>query len=171
MTVRRRRWTLTLPLGVAACVAYEIAGPPVPSIDGTYASIISVRYTNSLERRSDTFSASIALHDTHFRGNFDGTYHTAFGDTGRFAGTERPEGTLVVTDFGAPPKPIAYVMGLRQLYPWCHFPPLGAGQLTGRLAGDSLMATAQGSLPCVYQLDSVRLEVRTALQVQIVGVR
>jgi len=171
VTLRRRRLTLTLPLGVAACVAYEIAGPPVPSVDGTYASVIAVSYANTLELRSDTLPASITLHDTHFRGNFVGTYRTAFGDTGRFAGTERPEGTLVVTDFGAPPKPIAYVLGLRHLYPWCDFPQLGAGPLTGRLGGDSLLAAAQGLLPCFYQFDRVRLEVRTALQVQIVGVR
>src|SRR5204863_356948 len=86
-------------------------------------------------------------------------------------GSEGPEGTLVVTDFGAPPKPIAYVLGLRHLYPWCDFPQLGAGPLTGRLGGDSLLAAAQGLLPCFYQFDRVRLEVRTALQVQIVGVR
>src|SRR5439155_17727410 len=127
VTLRRRRCVLTLPLGVAACVAYDIAGPPVPSVDGTYATIIAVSYANTLELRSDTLPASITLHDTHFRGNFDGTYRTAFGDTGRFAGTERPEGTLVVTDFDAPPKPIAYVFGLRHLYPWCDFLQLVAG--------------------------------------------
>ncbi len=167
---RRAGGAIALLLPVAACVAYDIAGPPVPSVDGTYATIIAVSYANTLEVRSDTLLASITLRDTHFRGNFDGTYRTAFGDTGRFAGTERPESTLVVTDFGAPPKPIAYVMGLRRIYPWCDFPHLGTGALEGRLRSDSLLAAGQGLLPCFYRLDSL-LVVKTELHVQIVGLR
>jgi len=161
-----------LPLALlSACVAYDTAGPPVPSIDGTYAAVITVSYANLIELRSDTLLASITLRDTHYRGRFDGTYRTGFGDSGRFAGVERPESTLVVDVFGAPPKPIAYVTGLRQLYPWCDFPRLGTGPLSGRLRGDSLLVDGQGSVPCFYQLYGAPVEIGTELRVHIVAVR
>jgi hypothetical protein len=160
-------------------VAYDTSGAEVPAIDGTYATTIAVSYANYIELRSDTLLASIRLRDLNYRGTFDGTYRTAFGDSGRVAGVERPERTLVVAEFGAPPptpalaplKPIAYVMGLRRLYPWCDFPRLGTGPLSGRLSGDSLLLDGQGSLPCFYQLYGTPVEIGTELRLRIVGVR
>jgi hypothetical protein len=168
------RVLFTLPIGaLLTCVVYDSAGPEGPSIDGTYATTIAVSYSNYIELRTDTLLASITLQSLHNRGNFDGTYRTAFGDSGRFAGVEQPQGTLVVSEFGAPPprKPIAYVMGMRQLYPWCDFPRLGTGPLPGRLGDDSLFAYGQGSVPCFYQLNGTPVEVRTELHLQIVGIR
>ena len=163
---------LALPLVASpACVAYDTAGPTVPSIDGTYATVIAVSYANHIELRSDTLLAWLTLRDVHYRGHFEGTYRTAFGDTGRFAGVERPDSTLVVDVFGAPPKPIAYITGLRQLYPWCDFPRLGTGPLPGRLRGDSLLVEGQGSVPCFYQLYGTPVEIGTELRLRIVGIR
>jgi hypothetical protein len=161
-----------LPLAAAAaCVAYDTAGPPVPSIDGTYVTTIAISYANYIELRSDTLTTWITLHDIHYRGNFEGTYRTALGDSGQVAGVERPERTLVVNVFGAPPKPIAYVLALRQLYPWCDFTRLGTGPLPGRLRGDSLLLDGQGSLPCFYQLAGTPVEIGTELKLHIIAVR
>lgn len=160
-----------LLVAAAACVAYDTAGPAVPSIDGTYTTRIAVSFANGLELRSDTLQAWITLRDVHYRGHFEGTYRTAFGDTGRFAGVERPESTLVVDVFGAPPKPIAYIVALRVLYSWCDFPRLGTGPLSGRLRGDSLLVDGQGSLPCRYHVGGDPFELKTELALRIVGVR
>ncbi len=168
---RDRASLRALPLVlIGACVAYDIAGVPVPNIDGTYATTIAVSYANYLELRSDTLTASIRLRDIHYRGQFEGTYRTALGDSGLVAGAERPESTLVVNVFGAPPKPIAYVIAIRRLYPWCDFPRLGTGPLLGRLRGDSLLLDGEGSAPCFYQLPTP-VEVGTTLRVHIVGTR
>ncbi len=153
-----------------SCVAYDSAGPPVPSIDGTYAAVIGIDYGNFFESRIDTLVASIVLRDTHYRGHFDGAYHIA-DDSGSFAGVLRPEGTLVVTVFGAPPKPIAYVGALRRLYSWCDFPRLGTGGLSGQLRGDSLLVDGHGSVPCFYHLFGQVAEVGTELRLHITGVR
>lgn len=155
---------------ICACVAYDTAGPPVPSIDGTYATTIAVSYANYLEQRSDTLTAFITLRDIHYRGSFNGTYHTALGDSGLVAGAERPESTLVVAVFGAPPKPIAYVVAIRRLYPWCDFPRLGIGPLFGRLRADSLLLDVDGAVPCFYQFPTP-VEVATTVSVHIVGIR
>jgi hypothetical protein len=155
---------------ICACVAYDTAGVPVPSIDGTYATTIAVSYANYLELRSDTLTAMITLRDIHYRGRFEGTYRTALGDSGLVAGAERPESTLVVDIFGAPPKPIAYVVAIRQLYPWCDFPRLGIGPLFGRLRADSLVLDVDGAVPCFYQFPTP-VEVATTVSVHIVGIR
>jgi hypothetical protein len=178
--MRARGKLLTSLLAASlACVAYDTAGSEVPAIDGTYMTTIAVSYANYIELRSDTLLASMTLRDLNYRGTFDGRYGTAFGDSGRVGGVERPERTLVVTEFGAPPpapalaplKPIAYVMGLRQLYPWCDFPRLGTGPLSGLLNGDSLLLNGRGSLPCFYHLNGTPVEIGTELHVRIVGVR
>jgi len=161
-----------LPLAtVAACVAYDTAGPAVPSIDGTYTTTIAISYENYVAMRNDTLTAWITLRDLHYRGRFDGTYRTALGDSGLFAGDERPEGTLVVNVFGALPKPIAYVMAVRQLYPWCDFPRLGTGPLLGRLGGDSLLVDGEGSVPCFYKFADTPFEIATTIRLHIVGIR
>lgn len=154
-----------------ACVAYDTAGPPVPNINGTYTTKIAVRLANDLELRSDTLLAWITVQDLHYRGHFAGTYRTALGDSGLIAGVERPESTVVVDVFGAPPKPIAQVIALRVLYSWCDFPRLGTGALSGQLSGDSLILDGQGSLPCRYDLSGPAFELRTELQLRIVGIR
>lgn len=153
-----------------SCVAYDSAGPPVPSIDGTYAAVIAIDYGNYLETRADTLAASIVLRDTHYRGHFDGAYHIA-DDSGSFAGVLRPESTLVVTDFGAPPRPIAYVGALRRLYPWCDFARLGTGPLPGQLRGDSLLVDGNATVPCFYHLFGQIPEIGTGLHLRIIGVR
>ena len=72
--------------------------------------------------------------------------------------------------FGAPPKPIAYVVAIRQLYPWCDFPRLGIGPLFGRLRADSLVLDVDGAVPCFYQFPTP-IEVVTTVSVHIVGIR
>ena len=153
-----------------SCVSYDPAGPAVPSIDGTYATTIVIDYSNYLETRTDTLAGSIMLRNTHYRGQFDGAYRIA-DDSGSVAGVLRPEGTLVVTDFGAPPKPIADVGALRQLYPWCDFPRLGTGPLPGQLLADSLLVDGSASVPCFYHLFGQIVEIGTDLRLRIIGVR
>jgi hypothetical protein len=153
-----------------SCVAYDSAGPPVPSIDGTYAAAIVIDYSNYFEARTDTLVASIALRDTHYRGHFDGAYRIA-DDSGSVAGILRPEGTLVVTEFGAPPQPISHVAALRQRYAWCDFTRMGSGPLPGQLRGDSLLLDGSASLPCFYQVFGETVEIGTELRLHISGVR
>lgn len=155
---------------VAACVSYDPAGPPVPSIDGAYATTVTVVYSNYLETLTDTLAGSVTVWDTHYRGHFDGYYRIS-GDSGSFAGVLRPEGTLTVTDWGAPPEPIAYVGALRKLYPWCEFPLLGTGALVGQLKADTLVADGSGSLPCYYHLFGQVVDIGAQLTLHIVGVR
>lgn len=169
--MRARVVALAGALTAAGCVAYDTAGPPVPSIDGTYSIVIAVGYSNYIELLDDTLLASFTLRATGYRGRFEGTYRTALGDSGLVGGRERPESTLVVDVFGAPPKPIAYVIGLRQLFPWCDFARLGPGLLSGRLRGDSLLIDGQASVPCFYQLEGQAPAVGTELVLHIVGVR
>jgi len=171
MTWRRPALPALSTVLMLACVAYDIAGPPVPSLAGTYATTILVRYANYLEMRSDTLLASITLRDTHYRGRFEGTYRTAFGDSGQFAGAERPESTLIVDVFGVPPNPFAHVLGLRQLYPWCDFARIGAGPLLGRLRSDSLLLDGQASVLCFYRINGMALQIGTDLELTIRGVR
>src|SRR5437867_2181252 len=101
--------------GLAACVSYDPAGPPVPRIDGTYAARIVLRLENTIEIRSDTFTAAITIHGTGYRGHFTGNYAVARSDSGPFGGVISPDGSLVVTEFGTPPKPIAGVAFIRNL--------------------------------------------------------
>lgn len=153
-----------------SCVSYDAVGPGVPAIDGTYATTIAVEYSNSFEYRTDTLVGSITLWTSHYRGHFDGFYSIS-GDSGSFAGVLRPEGVLTVTDWGALPKPIAYVGALRRLYPWCDFPLLGSGTLPGELHGDTLVADGTASVPCSYWLFGQISDIGTQLSLHIVGVR
>lgn len=172
---RRRRphpGLLCALAGAAAlsCVGYDSAGPPVPGIDGTYATTITVAYANYVETLSDTLAAMITVWNTHYRGRFDGYYRIA-ADSGSFGGALRPEGTLTVTDWGTPPKPIAYVGALRRLFPWCDFALLGTGPLTGSLRADTLTADGAGSVPCYYHLYGQVVSIGAQLTIHIQGVR
>lgn len=158
-------------LAALSCVAYDPAGPPVPRIDGTYASTIVVSLANEVESRGDTFAATIAMRGTGYRGQFVGTYHIAPSDSGPIAGAEILNGSLTVTEFGTPPKPIAGVASIRALYPWCDFPRLGTGPMPGSLRADSLVVVGGGSVPCIYQVGGQVLNLTTAVRVQLAGVR
>ena len=155
---------------IVSCVSYDPAGPPVPSIDGTYAASIVIAYANYIEVRTDTLTGMISLWDGHYRGHFGGLYRVA-GDSGTFAGTLNPDGTLSVTDWGTSSEPIAGVGALRQLYPWCDFLRTGAGPLPGELRADSLLVDGGASLPCSYQLFGQVFDIGTQLQLHVVAVR
>lgn len=158
-------------VATCACVSYDPAGPAVPPIDGTYATIIAITFVNELELRHDTLLTAITLRGTGYRGRFTGFYRFTNGDSGRVGGMLRPEGLLTVTDFGAPPTPIANVRSVQRLYPRCDFLRLGTGPLPGELRGDSLLAIGRGSVPCLYPSDAATIEVGTELELTIVGVR
>ena len=172
------RWAdQVLPAGVAlawaagaGCVAYDPAGPAVPTLDGVWQATIAVAFESQAEVRSDTLSASLRLRDTHYRGRFAGNY-TIGGETGDFGGIMRPESTLVVDEFGAPPKPIAAVDTLRHLFPWCDFTRFGTGGLAGRLRADTLSADGQGSLFCFYWQYGQAGEIPSTLTLHIRAVR
>ncbi len=167
----RRAVTSLLALAVlGSCVSYDPTGPAVPAINGTYATVIQVDYLNYFERRSDTLAASLTLWDTHYRGHFGGYYRIG-PDSGRFEGALRPEGTLTVTDWGAPPKPLADIAALHDLYPWCDFAHLGAGPIPGALRGDTLVADATASVPCFYQLWGGVVAIGTTMGLHVLAVR
>jgi hypothetical protein len=154
----------------AACVAYDPAGPSVPPLDGVWQATISIAFENQLDARADTLAAELTLRDTHYRGRFAGSYLIGL-ETGAFGGIIRPESTLVVDEFGAPPKPIAAVDTLRRLYRWCDFTRLGTGGLTGRVHGDTLTADGQASLPCFYSQYGSEIEIPTTLTIGARAVR
>lgn len=156
---------------VAACVSYDPSGPPVPRIDGTYAALIVMTLDNVIETRSDTFTAAITLHGTGYRGHFVGTYDIAQSDSGPFAGMISPDGGLIVTEFGTPPKPIAGVAFIRNLYPWCDFPRFGTAPMSGALSGDSLRVDGRGSVPCFYQLAAPVGNLKTEITVTLRAAR
>jgi len=160
---------LALATGVA-CVAYDPAGPAVPSLDGSWSATLAVGFDNQAEIRSDTIHAELSLRDTHYRGRFAGSYQIG-AETGPFGGVIRPESTLVVDEFGAPPKPIAAVDTLRHLYPWCDFTLLGTGGLAGRLDSDTLKADGPATLPCFYSQYGREVEIPTTLTLRVRAVR
>ena len=157
--------------GVAACVSYDPAGPPVPRIDGTYSATIVIGLENPIEIRSDTFTATIVVRGTGYRGQFVGTYDIARSDSGPFAGSVSTDGGLMVTDFGTPPKPIAGVAFIRNLYPWCDFPRLGTSPMAGALSGDSLRVDGRGSVPCFYLLATSVANLKTEITVRLRAAR
>jgi len=157
--------------GLAACVSYDPAGPPVPNIDGQYAAMIVIRFENTIEIRSDTFTAALGIHGTGYRGHFGGAYDIARSDSGPFAGALATDGSLMVTEFGTPPKPIAGVAFIRNLYPWCDFPRLGTAPMPGVLSGDSLRVDGHGSVPCFYQLADSVANLKTEIDVQLSAAR
>jgi len=158
-------------VGLAACVSYDPAGPPVPRIDGTYAAMIVLGLENTIEIRSDTFTAAITIHGTGYRGHFAGTYTIVRSDSGPFGGVISPDGSVVVTEFGTPPKPIAGVAFIRNLYPWCDFPRFGTGPMPGALSGDSLLVDGRGSVPCFYQLAAPVGNLKTEITVRLRAAR
>ncbi|MEX2156139.1 MAG: hypothetical protein WD773_04810 [Gemmatimonadales bacterium] len=145
-----RRWPSLAALTVAACVGLDPAGPPVRDISGTYTATIVTRIENQFETLSHTLAATLTLGNTGDRGQFVGSYHLLSGETGPFGGTLRTDDSLIVTEFGEPPKPIAGVSEIRSGYPWCDFTRLGIGRIPGAFRNDSLFADGVGSVPCFY---------------------
>jgi len=165
-----RALALALALAAGACVAYDTAGPQVPALDGIWQARFAIAFENQIEVRADTLRGAMTLQDTHYRGRFAGNYRIG-ADIGAFGGVIRPESTLIVDEFGAPPKPIAAVDTLRQLYRWCDFTRLGSGGLGGRLSGDTLSVDGLATLPCFYALHDHEVEIGTSLTIHIRAVR
>ncbi len=165
-----RALPLALAVAATACIAYDTAGPQVPALDGVWQADIAVAFENQIEVRTDSVRAELTLRDAHYRGRFAGSYRIG-GETGGFGGVIRPEGTLVVDEFGAPPKPIAAVDTLRQLYRWCDFTRLGTAGLAGQLRADTLSAGGQATLPCFYSQFDREIEIPTTLTVHVRAVR
>jgi len=165
-----RAVALALVVAAGACAAYDTAGPQVPAVDGIWQARVAVAFDNQIEVRADTLRGELTLRDTHYRGRFTGNYRIG-AEIGAFGGVIRPESTLVVDEFGTPPKPIAAVDTLRRLYPWCDFTRLGTGGLAGRLSGDTLSADGQASLPCFYSQYGREVEIPTTLTIRTRAVR
>lgn len=146
----KRLWLNTVVVASAACVGFDPAGPRVRDISGTYGATVVTRLANAFETRSDTFPVTLAIGPIGDHGGFAGTYHTAAGDTGPFGGTLRTDDSLILYVFGDPPKPIAGVGYIRNLYPWCDFSRLGIGPMPGAVRGYSLFVDGHGSVPCFY---------------------
>jgi hypothetical protein len=146
----KRLWRNALVVALAACVSFDPAGPPVRDISGTYTATVVTRLANAFETRSDTFPVTLDIRNTGDHGGFTGSYRTTAGDTGPFGGTLRTDDSVILYVFGDPPKPIAGVSYIRDLYPWCDFSRLGIGPMPGAVRGDSLFVDGHGSVPCFY---------------------
>jgi len=169
----KRRWrsAAVAALVTAGCVSFDPAGPPVPDITGLYTVTVALTLTNEFEIRNDTLMGTAKLRDTGYRGRFEGTFAIAPDDSGPFEGALQTEGEMLVTSLGPPPKPIAGVQHIEQLYSWCEFALLGMPPVTGTLAGDTLRVAVDASVPCLYQLAGVTQTVHTQLQFRLSGTR
>jgi hypothetical protein len=169
-----RRWAdaaAVALLAATACVSYDPAGPVVPDVTGAYSATIALSISNEFETRSDTLAAALALRNTGNRGIFVGTYAIAASDSGPVEGSMAADGSLIVSVFGPPPKPVAAVASIRRVYPWCDWALLGMPPVRGSLAGDTLRATVQGSVPCLYQVNGMTRSVYTTFGLALTGVR
>ena len=151
-------------------MSLDPSGIAVPNITGTYAATIALTVTNEFEVRRDTLGATLRLR-RGAAGDFTGTYTIAPADSGPFGGIVMADGTLWLTTFGPAARPIAGVSHIRALYSWCDFTRLGAPLTRGTLTGDTLRASVQGALPCLYQLDGSTLITHTDLLMQLDAVR
>lgn len=171
----KRHWREALAAlwtaATAACVSFDATGSAVPDVTGTYTATIALTLSNDFEIRNDTLAVSLDLRTTGQRGRFAGSYAIAPSESGVLEGTMFADGTFWLTAFGAPPKPIAGVFSIRALYPWCDFSLLGMPAVRGALAGDSLHASVEGSVPCFYQVEDRTLNVHTRLLFALTGVR
>lgn len=157
-------------LTCAACVSIDASAVTVPDITGTYAARIAVTATNEFEVRRDTIQATLHLRRGG-SGEFTGRYAIAPTDSGPFGGLVMSDGTVWLTTFGFTPVPMAGVMTFDTLFSWCDFTQLGAPLTRGTLAGDSLHASVQGALPCLYQVNGGTLTVHTDWQMRLDAVR
>ncbi|MGA2384163.1 MAG: hypothetical protein ABSG61_12095 [Gemmatimonadales bacterium] len=172
----KRRWaeaiaTALVAVAAAGCVTFDPAGQAVPDITGTYPATITMTLTNEFETRTDTLTGTLALQYTGYRGLFTGTYAIPANDSGSVSGTESFDGTLIVSTFGPPPKPIAAVRSIRELYPWCDWALLGMPAVRGTLAGDTLRASVGASVPCRYQVNGTTETIHTDVAFSLRGVR
>lgn len=162
---------MTAGVAWTACVSHDPSSPHAEAIAGTYAATVAIAITNVIETRYDTAAATLVLRDSMYRGRFHGFYRFADGDSGRVAGTLRPGDIVLLSDFGPPPKQIAGVAYLQQLYPWCDFPRLGSGGLSGELRGDTLTLLGVGALPCFYDEGAGPVERHTEFELVVTAVR
>jgi len=163
-----------LGAAVAACASLDPAGPLVTDVTGQYAGVMAIHIANEFETRDDTLRAVVSLQGNMLpdRRVFVGQYTIAPSDSGGFDGEFRTDSTFLLTEFGHPPKLIAGVPSIRELYPWCDFTLLGLQPAYGGVRGDSLNAAMQGSLPCSYHLEGgFVLVTSTALTLSVVAVR
>jgi hypothetical protein len=171
MKRRSCNWIAAAFLAIAACVSFETSGIAVPDITGTYAATIALTATNEFETRVDTLDAMLRLRRGAGAGEFVGGYTIAPADSGPLGGLLMTDGTVWLLTFGLEPRPIAGVSSIRALYAWCDFTRLGAGLTRGTFSGDTLRASVQGSLPCLYQEAGTTLTVHTELLMDLTAVR
>ncbi|PYP20213.1 MAG: hypothetical protein DMD54_01100 [Gemmatimonadetes bacterium] len=158
-------------LAVAGCGSLDAGDVVVPDISGTYVTTIALTLANEFETRSDTLPATLRLRRGAAPGEFVGSYAIAPTDSGPFGGLVMADSTLWLMTFGATYRPLGGVSRIRALYWWCDFSRLGSPLIRGALAGDTLDASVQGSLPCLYQMGGGTLTIHTELRMQLTGVR
>jgi hypothetical protein len=168
---RRSRNCIALAFLASGCVSHDTSGIAVPDISGTYTATIDLTATDEFETRVDTLHAMLRLNRGATTGTFGGRYTIAPADSGPFGGLLMPDGTVWLTTFGATTRPIAGVFSIRALYSWCDFTRLGAPLTRGTFAHDTLRASVQGSLPCLYQLAGTTQTVHTDLLMHLDAVR
>ena len=171
MKRRSCNWIAAGLLAIAACVSFETSGIAVPDITGTYAATIALTATNEFETRVDTLDAMLRLSPGAGAGEFVGGYTIAPADSGPLGGLVMTDGTVWLLTFGFEPRPIAGVSSILALYAWCDFTRLGAPLTRGTFSSDTLRASVQGSLPCMYQEAGTTLTVHTELLMDLTAVR
>ena len=153
-TVAKRRHLALATLGVTvvACASLDPAGPIVTDVTGNYTVAMAIHIANEFETLDDTLHAVVSLQGNALpdRRVFAGQYTIASSDSGAFDGEFRTDSTFLLTEFGPPPKLVAGVPSIRELYPWCDLTRLGQGPAYGQIRGDTLNAAINGSLPCSY---------------------
>lgn len=168
-----RRWTeaaAALAVAAAGCVSFERPGTVVPDITGRYLATMTLSASNVFESRTDTFTAVLELRNAGGQ-RFTGSYAIAPDDSGPVAGSLVFDGSLTMDTLGTPPKTIGGVPTIRARFPWCDFTVLGESPVGGKLSGDTLVASALGGVPCLYQVNGTTQTVHTDLFFVLVGVR
>jgi hypothetical protein len=144
----KRLW---LGLVICAEACGNSTGPSFPTLAGTYATIFSVNFTNSVDTRSGTAPGTMTLNAPGSDGSFNGSYIFTGGGSGTITGVERMDGGVSITHFGDPNQsPLEAVAYLQQTFYWCDFTQAAAQAVSGSVAGKTLTFSGSLILPCTY---------------------
>jgi hypothetical protein len=167
--LRWMRRTLTVgALAIVAACGSDSTGPSFPSTAGTYASVFTVTFSNSLETESSSQTGTMTLGSPGSNGFFTGSYVIPGGGSGVIEGTVRIDGGISIETFGDPNQdPLEAVQYLQNIFYWCDFGFAAASPMSGNLAGRQLNLSGNIVLPCSYTAGTVS----SSITVSIAGTR
>lgn len=155
-----RSFTRVLPAlalaGSLACGSDSSTGPSFPNTAGTYATVFTITFSNSLETESASETGTITLASPASNGSFTGSYVITGGGSGVIAGTVRTDGGISIATFGDPNQdPLEAVQYLQNVFYWCNFSVAAGSPMNGSLAGNRLSLSGNIVLPCSYTTQTV----------------